>query len=89
MSNQANDIYRGALFPNSYDKGFAITPSNENDLANVTRAIYVGGAGNLSIETKNGVTLTFIALPVGTLLPIRAAKVFALNTTATNLIGLY
>lgn len=89
MANQTPDIYRGAMYPNGYDKGFAITPSDVTELANVTRAVYVGGAGNLAVELPNGTVLVFMAVPVGTMLPVRAAKIRSTSTTATNIIGLY
>jgi hypothetical protein len=43
----------------------------------------------VKLTTINGDTVTFTALPVGTLLPIRAKLVFSTGTTATNLLGLY
>lgn len=70
-------------------QGFAITPSDANDLTNVTRAIYVGGAGNINVMWQDGTTTLFTAVPVGSFLNIRAARVLATNTTATNLLGLY
>lgn len=70
-------------------KGFAITPSDITDLTNTTRYIYVGGAGAVAIMFRDGTTVTLAAVPVGTLLPVRAMRVLATGTTATNLIGLY
>jgi len=64
---------------------FSISP-NSNVLPRVTKAIYVGGAGNV-VATVSGVSVTFTAVPAGTILPIRASKVTA-TTTATNLVGL-
>lgn len=69
--------------------GAAITPHADNDLAITTRAIYVGGAGNLAVIMAGGTTLTFVGLAAGTLLPIRAKRVLVSGTTATSLIGLY
>lgn len=63
----------------------AITTS---DTANNTYSgIYVGGAGNVTVVTEGGTTVTFTAPPVGTILPIRTQKVTT-ATTATLLIGL-
>ena len=72
-----------------YVSGAAITPHDSNELTFVTRAIYVGGAGAIKLTTVKGDTLTFTALPVGTLLPVRAKIVFSTNTTATNLLALW
>jgi hypothetical protein len=67
----------------------AITPSNDEDLANATRAIYVGGVGDIKLTTLGGSTVTLEAVPVGTVLNIRATKVFATGTTATKLMALW
>lgn len=73
-------------------KGFAIAGSDAADLAFVTRAIYVGGAGNIKVQLADDPVaspVTFVAVPAGTILSIRAKRVWATLTTATNLIGLH
>jgi len=69
---------------------FAITPNDSTQLTFTTRALYVGGAGNvvvrLSGDTAN---VTLVGVVAGTILPIRAILVAATSTTATNIIGLY
>jgi hypothetical protein len=72
-----------------YGNGFAITPHDTNPLTKSTRAIYVGGAGNIVLVTSGGDTLTFTAVPVGTILPVEAKIVKATSTTATLLVGLH
>ena len=66
-----------------------ITPNDATDLSPAKiRGIYVGGAGNLAVQGFNDDdTITFVAVPAGTLLPIMVKKVMA-ATTATNLVGL-
>jgi hypothetical protein len=66
----------------------AITPSNTDALEKISRAIYIGGAGNLTVEMIGGQTVTFVGLSAGCLLPIRVYKVLT-STTATNLVALY
>lgn len=75
-------------FTAPYDTAFAITKSDENDLAYVTRGIYVGGNGNVAVVTPKGNTVTFTGATAGTILPIRAKQVLSTGTTATNLVGL-
>lgn len=69
--------------------GAAITPNDSSDLANVTRGIYVGATGDLKVTLAGSGTVTFVGVPAGTLLPIRANRVFATGTTATSLVALY
>lgn len=72
----------------SYRNAVAITPHDTNDIA-TTVAVYVGGAGNLKVDMKGGGTVTFQAVPVGTVLEIRATRIYATGTTATYLLGLH
>ena len=67
----------------------AITPNDSTDLAITTRGIYVGGAGDISVITKDGTTLTLVGALAGTVIPIRVARVRATSTTATNLVALF
>lgn len=50
--------------------------------------LYVGGAGNLTVETVGGDTVTFNGLLAGAFIPVRVTKVKA-ATTATNILALY
>lgn len=82
-------------------KFFTITPSDTDDQP-AMEALYVGGAGNISITSKvpdgtvtNGgvpqwveTTVVLTAVPVGSLLPISPARINATNTTATLMVGL-
>ncbi|MFK7793143.1 MAG: hypothetical protein AB8B88_10795 [Devosiaceae bacterium] len=68
--------------------GFAITPTDGVDLATVTRAIYVGGAGDVTVMMKSGASVTLVGVPEGAVLPLRVVQVPATGTTATNLVGL-
>lgn len=63
----------------------AITKSDTEN--NSYSAIYVGGTGNVAVVTEGGTTVTFNAVPVGVIIPVRTQKVLD-ATTATNLVGL-
>jgi hypothetical protein len=81
----ANGPYTGAL---------AITKSDDDDIEHPepetsTRAIWVGGAGNLKVDLVSGSTVTFTSVPAGTELKIQATKVYSTDTTATNMVALY
>lgn len=71
---------------NSADTASAITKSDT--APNVFARIYVGGTGDVKVVTENGDTVTFSAVPVGTVLPVRVKQVLSTGTTATNLVGL-
>lgn len=63
-----------------------ITPADGADLAWTSRALYVGGQGDVKVTTCGGDTVTFVGL-VG-LLPVRVKRVFATGTTATGIVAL-
>lgn len=86
----ANKLYLGnQTISAPYMKAFAITPNDGTDLPTNTRAIYVGGAGNVAaILEGDTASVTFTAPPVGSILPIAAKRVLSTGTTATLLIAL-
>ena len=68
--------------------GAAVTKSDTTDLG-VTRALWVGGAGDLAVQfVDSATTVTLTGVPAGTLLPIQVTKVMA-ATTATSIVALY
>lgn len=67
---------------------FSITPSDGVRFDQPSRAIYVGGAGNLVAEMLDGTVATFSGVPGGALMPIRVVKILAAST-ASALVGLY
>lgn len=64
-----------------------VTPSDANDLSTPGVGLYVGGAGNISAIMEDGTTVTFTAVPVGTVLPFIFKRINATGTTATNLVA--
>lgn len=70
-----------------FSQGIAITTSDTVNLAKATKAVYVGGAGNIR-AIMGGAEVNFIAVPVGTVLTISATRINATGTTATNLVAL-
>lgn len=68
--------------------GFAITPDDDADLPEMTRAIYVGAFGTLSVTLASGATITLEGVASGTILPLRTCRVLATGTSASNIVGL-
>jgi hypothetical protein len=66
--------------------GDAVSITKSDTETNAYSGIYVGGTGAVTVVTEDGTTVTFSAVPVGTILPIRTQKVMA-ATTATLLVG--
>lgn len=69
--------------------GQPVVPSNTALLAQVSRAIYVGTAGDISAELASGTQVTFIAVPAGMILPLRLRKIRATGTSAQNIVALW
>ena len=66
----------------------AVTPNDSTVLQSGIRALYVGGAGNVSVVTAGGQTVTFSGVPAGQILPIQVTRVRATGTTASLILAL-
>lgn len=65
-----------------------VTPSDTTVLGGV-RGLFVGGAGNINLETEAGTTLVFTGVAAGSILPVRVKRVLSTSTTASNIVALY
>ena len=68
-----------------------VDASGDTSSTNMSRecnAIYVGGAGNVAVVLPSGVAITFVGVPAGSILPVRAIRVNSTNTTATSMLAL-
>jgi hypothetical protein len=70
-------------------RGREVTPSDGAPLTEAAAAMWIGGAGNVSVITLNGQTVTLTSIPAGTLLPIAASWVKATGTTAVAIVALW
>ena len=73
----------------SAGKSFLITKSDTVDFDFLVRGIYVGGTGDVVVVNTDDTTVTFSAVPVGTILPVQARRVNSTSTTATLMVGMY
>lgn len=68
---------------------FEITPDDGVDLELVTKALYIGEAGDVVLRSALGETdVTFRNLPAGYILDVRVLSVRATGTTAASIVGL-
>lgn len=64
----------------------AVTPDDGTDLARgVTRAVYVGGEGNLAVVYAGGAEDVLTGLAAGIFHPLSVARIKATGTTATGI----
>lgn len=66
----------------------AVMPNDQTDLPWVTRALYVGTAGNVRATMLSGETVDFIQLQGGIMYPLRIRRVHAAGTDAADLVAL-
>ena len=65
-----------------------VTPSDTELLFYTTRAIRVGGAGDVAVQLLSGRVQTIPSVLAGEVLAVRAKKIYATNTTATLIQGM-
>ena len=67
----------------------AITPDDDVDLPNTTRAIFVGVGGDITVNMAGtGAAVEFLNVASGSILPVQVTRVLE-ATTATDMLALY
>jgi hypothetical protein len=87
----SNDIFRthGRGLTSPPEHAAAIAPDDGTDLGHVTRALYVGSGGDLTVRMLGGGVVTLAGVAGGTLVPLRVTRVLASGTTAGAIVGLW
>lgn len=67
---------------------FAVTPNDNVNLPQTVRALYIGVAGDISLVTAQGSTVSFTNLAGSMVLPVTTQRVRASGTTAGDIVGL-
>jgi hypothetical protein len=76
----------------------AVTPSDTVDIPSVSTqdgtgnngcVLYVGVAGDVKVTTAGGDTVVFVGLLAGMFVPVQVLKVWATDTTATDIVALW
>ena len=65
----------------------SITPNDSANLSAPIRALYVGVSGDVKFVDMAGTTITLVGLAAGVFHPVCAVKIFATDTTATDIVG--
>lgn len=72
----------------AFRDGEAVTKSDTVNQTYCSKAIWVGGTGDIVAVMSSGAVLTFKAVPVGFLI-IEAVRINSTSTTATNMVFLW
>lgn len=70
-------------------KSETVTPSDTVGLSEPSRALWVGGAGKISVEMVDGGTQVFEGVVAGSLLPLQVTRVNSTNTDATLIVSVF
>lgn len=68
-----------------FTNGVDVTPDDNNDLPQISRAIYLDEAGAVKVTLEGGYETTYEALTVGVHHPIRVKRVHATGTVSTKI----
>lgn len=75
-------------FPMYPGDAATVTTSNTVNF-DTASVIFVGGGGNVRVLTAQGTDVTFTGVLAGSILPVQVLRVFATNTTATNMVRVF
>ena len=85
MSDPFADHLSGLESPAS--KLSIVTPDDTTDLPEACRALNVAGSGTVALTTVGGTTAT-VYVTAGIAFPVRARRVLATGTTATDIVAM-
>jgi hypothetical protein len=86
----ATAAYLSADATVSAHRASAITTSDSTIYGQPTRALYIGAAGNLTVDMADGgSSVLFVGVQGGTLLPLQVTRIYATGTSATSIVALY
>lgn len=72
------------------DNAASLTPNDSTDLSTVARGVYIGGAGDITVDfVGDGTNITITGLSAGVIYPFRVQRLYSTGTTATDIVGLW
>lgn len=86
MTDIFHDHHSGLESPATHV--LSVTPDDANDLATACRAINVAQDGALRVTTVGGTTAT-LTVAAGTVMPVRARRIWQTGTTTTGIVVMY
>ena len=88
-SVSTNQLLLNAEGTTSVPSGTAYTIYSQADNPNNGCTLYIGLAGNITVETVGGDVVTFTGMPTGSFIPVHVLKVKASGTTAQSILALW
>lgn len=86
----ARDAQRDAVVHDGSAGDAATVTPDDTVVIRETRGLYVGVAGDVTVRMAlSGVTVPFVGVQAGTLLPVRVDQVKSAGTTATSIVALF
>lgn len=90
MPNQIGEVTANSrLYTNVLAGAQAFTPSDSASLTKTSRGIFVGTAGDMTVQMEDGSNVLFANIGNSVLLPIRANKILDTGTDATEITVIY
>jgi hypothetical protein len=72
------------------ENAFAVTPHDTNELSNITRGLYLGVTGDVTVVMANGDEIQFLNMAAGIIHPLRVKIVKDTGTDADlGIVGVY
>lgn len=86
MSDEFQNSAKSILAPS--ENAFTVSPSDSVPLTSVSKYLYIGGAGRVTLRAKDADTdVTFENVPAGGYIYVRTSHVRASGTTATDIVA--
>ncbi len=86
MTDEFEGSTQSVLTPS--ENAFPVVPNDSNPLPSVPKYLYVGGAGRVTLRTRDSAAdVVFENVPAGAYLYVRASHVRATGTTATAIVA--
>lgn len=70
-------------------EGANVTPNDNTDLDPYARSLWVGVAGDVTIQTPRGTSVLFKGCGAGAIIPCHVKRLMATGTTATDIVAFY